>query len=513
MAGEAISANMLLPIPGVGITSGPVYAQDLNNCLTIIDSHDHSSGSGVPITPSGLNISSDLTFINNNLTNVRSMRFESQSAALGGATDLGCIYEIGVDLYFNDGSGNVVRLTQNGAVAGTPGSIANLVSPASASYSSSNSSFIFQSNVNTPADLDGASLKLRNLTANSHALTLSPPNAMGADYSIVLPALPVVSSVTTIDTAGNMGTAPYNVVNQVGFAVAYTGSSIPSGYLLCDGSAVSRTTYAALFAVIGTTYGVGDGSTTFNLPDATGKLSFNKASATPPSYLQSYWHMDSVGGEPNEIQPSGYDLSEAGTVPTVPGILDDARGQYSVSNYLFWPASSSNTTVFDISVFAVDAWVKFTGATSYGIISKMNSAETGGWDVRTNASGQIVFVTAGGTTLTSATSYNDGNWHYVYAAQIATSGSNNKRLYVDGVLVGQATGAVISSFATQDLVLGALPSVASPLAGLIDDVSFWNTMPVSWSTVEDIIADRWNGGVGNLYTSLISVPVNYIIKT
>jgi microcystin-dependent protein len=47
--------------------------------------------------------------------------------------------------------------------------------------------------------------------------------------------------------------------------------SAPTGYLLCDGSAVSRTTYAALFAVVGTTFGVGDGSTTFTLPDYRGR--------------------------------------------------------------------------------------------------------------------------------------------------------------------------------------------------------------------------------------------------
>ena len=47
--------------------------------------------------------------------------------------------------------------------------------------------------------------------------------------------------------------------------------AIPNGWLLCDGSAVSRTTYADLFDVIGTTYGPGDGSTTFNLPDFQGK--------------------------------------------------------------------------------------------------------------------------------------------------------------------------------------------------------------------------------------------------
>lgn len=51
-----------------------------------------------------------------------------------------------------------------------------------------------------------------------------------------------------------------------GTLLDFAGSSAPSGWHLCDGSAVSRTTYAALFSAIGTTYGVGDGSTTFNLP-------------------------------------------------------------------------------------------------------------------------------------------------------------------------------------------------------------------------------------------------------
>jgi microcystin-dependent protein len=52
--------------------------------------------------------------------------------------------------------------------------------------------------------------------------------------------------------------------------------SVPSGWLLCDGSAVSRTTYARLFAVIGTIYGSGDGSTTFNLPNFKGRVPVGK---------------------------------------------------------------------------------------------------------------------------------------------------------------------------------------------------------------------------------------------
>ena len=54
---------------------------------------------------------------------------------------------------------------------------------------------------------------------------------------------------------------------NTGLIIPWSDVSIPSGFLECDGSAVSRSTYAALFAVVGTNYGVGDGSTTFNLPD------------------------------------------------------------------------------------------------------------------------------------------------------------------------------------------------------------------------------------------------------
>src|SRR5687767_11562793 len=52
----------------------------------------------------------------------------------------------------------------------------------------------------------------------------------------------------------------------------YGGATAPTGWLLCDGSAVSRTTYADLFASISTSFGTGDGSTTFNLPDCRGRV-------------------------------------------------------------------------------------------------------------------------------------------------------------------------------------------------------------------------------------------------
>jgi len=57
-----------------------------------------------------------------------------------------------------------------------------------------------------------------------------------------------------------------------GMMMPFAGSTAPSGWLLCYGQAVSRTTYSSLFTAIGTTYGSGDGSTTFNLPDLRGRV-------------------------------------------------------------------------------------------------------------------------------------------------------------------------------------------------------------------------------------------------
>lgn len=58
----------------------------------------------------------------------------------------------------------------------------------------------------------------------------------------------------------------------IGAILEYAGATSPGGYLLCDGSEISRTTYSNLYAIIGTTYGVGDGVNTFNLPNDAGKI-------------------------------------------------------------------------------------------------------------------------------------------------------------------------------------------------------------------------------------------------
>lgn len=63
---------------------------------------------------------------------------------------------------------------------------------------------------------------------------------------------------------------------MTGTVLPFAGTTAPTDWLLCFGQAVSRTTYANLFAAIGTTYGAGDGSTTFNLPDLRGRVAAGK---------------------------------------------------------------------------------------------------------------------------------------------------------------------------------------------------------------------------------------------
>lgn len=89
------------------------------------------------------------------------------------------------------------------------------------------------------------------------------------------------TTTRTLTIQDSSGTVALTSLVPAGSMMAYAGSSAPSGWLLCDGSAVSRTTYATLFAAVNTVYGAGDGSTTFNVPDCTGRVVAGKeATAT-----------------------------------------------------------------------------------------------------------------------------------------------------------------------------------------------------------------------------------------
>jgi len=200
MANTVKTPNMQLTLPVVGSDPGPDWANNLYNALVQVDQHNHSLGNGVQINVNGLNLTGDLTINSNNFTNARSIRFTPNSSPLALATDLGCLYESGVDLWYNDGSGNQVRLTSGGVVNATSSGIAN--GTASATFVSS--VLVVNSNTSTPANIQVASVLLGNNVANSKYLTLQPPSAMAANYSVTLPSIPAQTSIMQLDTSGNM---------------------------------------------------------------------------------------------------------------------------------------------------------------------------------------------------------------------------------------------------------------------------------------------------------------------
>lgn len=108
--------NMNLVKPDVLSTPAPTWASLLNAVFDAVDSHDHSTGKGVKITPSGMNISNDLAINSNNLTSIRTTRFTNLSSWSPTSSDLACFYVLNNEIYFRDGVGNNVKITNNGSL-------------------------------------------------------------------------------------------------------------------------------------------------------------------------------------------------------------------------------------------------------------------------------------------------------------------------------------------------------------------------------------------------------------
>lgn len=133
---------------------------------------------------------------------------------------------------------------------------------------------------------DGMLFVLRAAGANTGAVTLNidgvgakPVYKATGTTELASGDIPADSTVILIYETASSGR--FRILSRnvdaaagvpIGTVVDFAGTTAPAGWLFCYGQAVSRTTYAALFAVIGTTYGAGNGSSTFNLPDCRGRV-------------------------------------------------------------------------------------------------------------------------------------------------------------------------------------------------------------------------------------------------
>lgn len=129
------------------------------------------------------------------------------------------------------------------------------------------------------------------------------------------------------------------VVSQfsTGMYMPYAAGTAPTGWLLCDGSAVSRTTYAALFALIGISYGSGNGTTTFNVPDLRGRTLFGMdnmggAAANRIATLTNYDNSANGLGGAAAVTPTGTVGNTTLTIDQIPSHDHDANCSYGAAS-------------------------------------------------------------------------------------------------------------------------------------------------------------------------------------
>jgi microcystin-dependent protein len=285
----APTSNMNLQKAEPGVTPGPNWAQLLNDIVDALDSHDHSSGKGRRITTSGLNINAALEFNNNQATELNGALFTNLSELLA---DNNAVYVRDGNLYFNDNSGANVQITSGGAVASAiSGAFATKV-PSSYPYT------VVAGDAQRVLLVDTSTTRTINLPAATTAMLFMVKDTGG--LAGVNPITVVPSGSDQIDGSSSnrllsdnrgwwtfisdgvnrwsIGTQ-HDVAVPVGAMHMFGGGTVPAGYLFCNGNAVSRTTYARLFAILGTAYGAGDGSTTFNLPDLRQKFPLGKSAS------------------------------------------------------------------------------------------------------------------------------------------------------------------------------------------------------------------------------------------
>jgi microcystin-dependent protein len=193
----------------------------------------------------------------------------------------------------------------------------------------------------------------------------------------------------------DLGTGTVGETVPSAVVLPFAGSVAPSGFLMCDGAAVSRTTYSALFALIGTTYGVGDGSSTFNVPDIQGRMVVGKG--THPE-------VDTLGendGLPVGNRTPRHNSTLSGALSYTQGVLPNHYHSHSLA------AGAASGPGGGSAVRAVTAAVANTDSPSYDIATQVSGGVN---DVSLNAGASVggsvglgsLAVGPGGTRPTDA---------------------------------------------------------------------------------------------------------------
>lgn len=188
---------MSLVLPTVSVTAGPTWATNLNSAFDLVDAHDHTTGKGVTLTQASFSITGDVEFNSNDATELRSVRFDSQSSALAVGTDIGCLYNLSGAPTWNDNSATASRIVNTSY----PMAVGDLI------YASSTTAF-----GRLAIGATGTVLKVSGglPTWASNALSATVSTKTGTDYTLQTSDDVVLFSCGASNRTANLPTASGN---------------------------------------------------------------------------------------------------------------------------------------------------------------------------------------------------------------------------------------------------------------------------------------------------------------
>lgn len=346
-----------LPIPT--LDPGPDYAAALNAALAFVDQHTHNVGSGVQITPSGLNINTSLPLNTNALLGASFLNFNSSTEP---NADTSIYSPDGIDIWFLDGNGNNFAITTGGGVNASVGTLTG--GTAQAAFVSNVLVVNSVQSTGVPGNIQAQSVLFGNAFTGTDFVTLSAPSTTST-YGLVLPRLPSAQSFVAIDTSGNL--SGYAAVSE-GINTANLADTSVTQAKLADNSVTPAKLSAFNSAFTGPL------TTSFNntSPAMSGSVNITTSGRPVSVSLQSdgsgsssYIGVDSPSS--GGAVTATYILKRDGTEIYRGRILIDNDGSLQMSSYI--PASS---------VACID-----TGATAgthtYALFFLVNTNLASGW--------------------------------------------------------------------------------------------------------------------------------------
>lgn len=321
--------------------------------------------------------------------------------------------------------------------------------------------------INFPTSLDA----LTNPTGSS-SLT-SPDHA--TQHSDANDAIEAIQAKLGVNGSAVTSSVDYKITNNTptGVVNMWMVGLAPTGWLLCDGTAISRTTYSALFNVLGVTYGVGDGSTTFNIPNMVNRVPVGKASTGTFATLGSTGGVESVTLTIAQLAAHGHAIDAHNHTQDAHNHAQDSHNHtQNGHNHTQDPhnhTQNSHNHTQDQHRH-LNYFVSATGG-SHSHTYKSTSVNRG------TGSTATITVVAGGTDNTSTHS---GHEHAIVEYNEYVTPTNNiaTATNIAATATNQATTATnIGTTATNNANTATNQGTATPIASTGDDTAHTNLQP------------------------------------